>query len=399
MDGGRQAWITGVGLVSSLGDGAAAHHRRLIEERNFAPVIEAAAFAPYPVHPLVPLDFSRQIPKKSDLNQMGPWQRIGVHAAGLALADAGIAGNGELLDRTNIIVAAGNGERDCDLDGRLMAGPAVSLNNQLMTGLRPTLYLGELSNLLAGNIQLILHATGSSRTLKGEEIAGASAVEDAVRRIRGDQGDLFVVGGALNAERDDLLLNYELDANLWRHPHRGVWQRGVDGGGMVLGSMAAFLVIEARAHAEARGATPYARVADVVTDRSRRGQGQAESVARGLFARLDVHQTTGSLPVLSGASGCEPATSDERAFLAGLAQGGGDPAIRAYGSVIGHGVEAHLPAGIALAALALRAGHFYAPFDAAGDERAFEGPPSRILVTSFGHWRGEGLALVERVAA
>ena len=43
--------------------------------------------------------FDKQIPKKSDQRQMEPWQRIGVYAAGLALADAGIAGKPELLDR------------------------------------------------------------------------------------------------------------------------------------------------------------------------------------------------------------------------------------------------------------------------------------------------------------
>ncbi|MGL1710509.1 hypothetical protein ACSTJN_23455, partial [Vibrio parahaemolyticus] len=77
-------------------------------------------------------------------------------------------------------------------------------------------------NLLAGNIQIVLKATGSSRTFKGEEIAGVSAVENAVRRIGAGQGKLFLVGGALNAEREDLLLGYELGHNLWRGPFRSV---------------------------------------------------------------------------------------------------------------------------------------------------------------------------------
>ena len=35
---------------------------------------------------------------------METWQRVGVYAAGLALADAGIAGKADLLDRTDMIV-------------------------------------------------------------------------------------------------------------------------------------------------------------------------------------------------------------------------------------------------------------------------------------------------------
>ena len=49
------------------------------------------ALAPFVVHPLAPLDFDSQIPKKGDQRQMEPWQRIGTYAAGLAL-DAGVKG-------------------------------------------------------------------------------------------------------------------------------------------------------------------------------------------------------------------------------------------------------------------------------------------------------------------
>ena len=48
---------------------------------------------------------------------------------------------------------------------------------------------------------------------------------------------------------------------------------------MVLGSVGCFLVIESRAHAAARGATPIARIAAVATDRCRRQPGQATANA------------------------------------------------------------------------------------------------------------------------
>jgi 3-oxoacyl-[acyl-carrier-protein] synthase II len=101
------------------------------------------------------------------------------------------------------------------------------------------------------------------------------------------------------------------------------------------------------------------------------------------------------MPVLSGASGVEPITSEERSFLEGLTRAGLVSAVRAYGSRLGHAVEAHFPLGVALAALALHHGEFYPPFDS-GVESSFDGAPERILVTGLGHWRGEGLALLER---
>ena len=53
---------------------------------------------------------------------MEPWQRIGVYRPGLALADAGIAGKLELLDETDMIVAAAGGERDIPADSAILTG-------------------------------------------------------------------------------------------------------------------------------------------------------------------------------------------------------------------------------------------------------------------------------------
>ena len=53
-----------------------------------------------------------------------------------------------------------------------------------MSDLRPTLFLAQLSNLLAGNISIVHGVTGSSRTFMGEEAAGVDAVRIAAARIR-----------------------------------------------------------------------------------------------------------------------------------------------------------------------------------------------------------------------
>ncbi|MBU2581966.1 MAG: beta-ketoacyl-ACP synthase [Alphaproteobacteria bacterium] len=413
MASGREAWITGIGLVSSLGDGAVDHGLSL-RRVGGNPVVECESFSPNCVHPLVAFDVASQIHSKNDLRQMGRWQQIGVYAAGLALADADVAGRKELLDRIDIVAAAGNGERDPELDMRILEnrriwdaeedaiGPAI--NDALQTGLRPTLYLGELSNLLAGNIQIVHKVTGSSRTLKGEEMAGVSAVENAVRRIAAGQADIVLAGGALNAERQDLLLGYELGCNLWAHPYQPVWQRMEAGsGGVIPGSVGVFLVIEAREHALARGARGYAVVQSVASGRARRSQpGEIRDSLESLFDTLSQGLATGPLAVLSGASGVARATAEELAFLDSLDERHFAPVIRAYGSRLGHAVEAHFPLGIALAALALSQGRFFPPFDDAGDievESGEVGPLERVMVTGVGHWRGEGIAAVERIPA
>jgi 3-oxoacyl-[acyl-carrier-protein] synthase II len=52
---------------------------------------------------------------------------------------------------------------------------------------------------------------------------------------------------------------------------------------------------------------------------------------------------------------------------------------------------------VALATVALAHGSLFPPCDTSGLEKPMSGALSQVLVTGVGHWRGEGLALVERV--
>lgn len=396
----REAWITGVGIVSCLGEGADAHWQKLMAAH---PTADTATFAPFIVHPIAPINFDVQIPKKGDQRQMEAWQRIGTYAAGLALDSAGLKGKPEILSRMDMIVAAGGGERDLKVDSTILSGaphaqnPDAFLNEHLMSDLRPTLFLAQLSNLLAGNISIVHGVTGSSRTFMGEEASGVDAVRIALSRIAAGQSDIALVGGAHNGERPDLLMLYEFGGNNLKDRYAPVWERGKRGG-FALGSLGAFLVIEARDHAEKRGAKPLARLTAVLSDRSTRKAGTVTTTLGRLWDKLKDKVRTGHAAVISGATGAEPATGEERAFLAAH----GDLAVRATGSYLGHGLEPQFPMNVALATIALGHGSLFPPCDSTGLERPMSGDLSQglleqVLVTGVGHWRGEGLALVERV--
>jgi 3-oxoacyl-[acyl-carrier-protein] synthase II len=392
-DAPREAWITGIGIVSCLGEGADAHWQGLAERRI---KVDAETFAPYLVHPLAPLDLDKQIPKKGDQRQMEPWQRIGTYAAGLALADAGVKGNAELLARMDMIVAAGGGERDVAVDGAILtnkpkaANPEAFLNERLMSDLRPTLFLAQLSNLLAGNISIVHGVTGSSRTFMGEEAAGVDAVRIALARITAGQSELALVGGSHNGEREDLLLLYDSGGHMLRGAFQPVWERAK---GMVLGSLGAFLVLEARGHAEARNAKPLARLSGVLSERSSRTAGAIPAALARMWQRLVPPPVPAGIAVISGATGAQPATGEERAWLKTLP----DVPVRATSSTLGHGFEPQFAMNIALAALALGREKLFPAVDTAGVEREYEGPLERVVVTAVGHWRGEGMALIEAV--
>jgi 3-oxoacyl-[acyl-carrier-protein] synthase II len=392
-DAAREAWITGIGMVSCLGEGPDAHWRALGEK---PPQPDTTSHAPYIIHKLAPVEFDKQIPKKGDQRQMEPWQRIGTYAAGLALDSAGLKGNAELLSRTDMIVAAGGGERDIAADTAILSGlssadkPDEFLNERLMSDLRPTLFLAQLSNLLAGNISIVHGVTGSSRTFMGEESAGVDAIRIAVSRIGAGQSDIALVGGSHNAERPEQLMLYEFGGFALKGKFAPVWQREAHPG-FALASLGAFLIIESRAHADARGARRIARISAVHSDRSARKPGDVTAGLRRMWDKISGRLQPGKAAVISGASGAAPATAEERAFLAEHS----DIAVRATGTYLGHALEPQFPMNVALAAIAVSRGSLYPPVENSKAERPMQGPMTQAVITSVGHWRGEGLALVE----
>ena len=394
MAADRDALITGIGLISSLGEGIAAHWDALNQPGGFQPVLDTASFAPWPVHPMGHLDLDKQIPKRGDQRQMEAWQRFGTYAAGLALDSAGLKGNADLLAGMDMIVAAGGGERDYAVDEAILSAlpsaedPDVLLNQRLMSDLRPTLFLAQLSNLLAGNISIVHGVIGSSRTFMGEESSGTDAVRIACARIAAGQGDLFLVGGSFNAQRPDVLLLHEMGGILWKRAYAPLWSRQSAGGGMVLGSLGCFLVLESRMHAAARGAHPVARIAAIATDRCRRGPGEATAVAGRQLAGMRHNLQDGAAAVISGASGVAAPTMEEAAFLAQL-----NLPVRAVATAFGHSLEPSFLGSLALAAMAVQKGALFAPLEAA--ETPMAGVLCQALVTSWGLWRGEAMAVVD----
>lgn len=369
--------VTGTGIVSGQGEGVDAHLDALASGAT-APV-GTERYSGYPVHPVRPLEWDRQIPKKSDQRQMEPWQRLGCYAAGLALDAAGLKDDVALKARTQLIVAAGGGERDYEVDSQILTGlrdaasPGAYLNEHLMSDLRPTLFLAQLSNLLAGNVAIVHGVTGASRTFMGEEQAGIDALRIAAARIAAGQAEIILVGSSYNAERPDVMLTYELGRYYWNRPFVPVRERVAEGGGFILGSGAAFLVLESDEHARKRGATALAEIAPVAALRTRREPGGVGAAVAALWREIEPDEPE---VVLSAATGIAPATAEEHEALARLAPGA---RIHDLGDLLGHLMEAPAPAGAVIATGLVASG------------------AAREVVTScVGHRRGEGMV---RIAA
>jgi 3-oxoacyl-[acyl-carrier-protein] synthase II len=393
----RDVWITGIGIVSCLGEGGDVHSHALSAQGAKA---NATDHAPYVFFPLADIAFDKQIPKKSDQRQMALCQRIGTYAAGLALQSAGLKDDKARLARMDMVTTTTGGERDVAVDSAVLTemrgadDPARVLNQRLMSDLRPTFFLGQLPNLLAGNIAIVHGVTGSARTLLGEESAGIDAVKLAAARVASGQSELVLVGAACNGSRKDLLLHMVMSGHALAGELRPVFEREHNGGGMALGSIGAFLVLEQAQHARARGAQPIAKLTQVLSETAPSNDSARTAALESLWSALQPSLASSGVGIVSGASGAEPATAIERAFLNQL----GERPLRASGSHTGHGLQAQFPMNVGIAALLLQQGRLYPASDAFERRVQADDAVRQIVVTGVGRHYGEGLALLEAVS-
>jgi 3-oxoacyl-[acyl-carrier-protein] synthase II len=169
-----------------------------------------------------------------------------------------------------------------------------------------------------------------------------------------------------------------------------VWDRGPKGG-IAFATIGAFLMLESREHAQKRGARPRARILPVRSDRNLRRGNEAEASLRRQWEAIAPKVDQAHAGIISGAAGLEPATSAEMHVLKEI----GLP-VRNTGTYIGHGVDTQFMANLGIACAALGHGKLFAPAGS-GDFGNSPADLAQAVVTSVGNWRGEGLALLERV--
>ena len=90
----------------------------------------------------------------------------------------------------------------------------------------------------------------------------------------------------------------------------------------------------------------------------------------------------------------ERCVGEEAAFLSAH----GDVPVRAVGTSFGHLSEAQFPLALALASLSVSRGALVPPNDTSGRETEINMMPAQIVAVGVGHWRGEGMALIEAVS-
>ncbi len=252
----REVVITGLGIVSPIGQSAAEVLDHLLAVRSGISLWSAEGFTKTFPAGIVRGDFNDHFEKK-DLPYLDRITKMSVVAAEQAMADAGLpSGLGDLGPRAGVFAGTVSGGADTQtqwLRDHSAAGKQTARPFTLMAGMH---------NAPAAWISIRHRITGPVITHTSACASSGAAIGDAMRWIRAGDLDLAIAGGCeatLNAPVmgawDGLRALARPDAD---DVGRSCRPFSRNRSGLVLAEGAVFLMLESAEHAAARGAHAYA---------------------------------------------------------------------------------------------------------------------------------------------
>jgi 3-oxoacyl-[acyl-carrier-protein] synthase II len=255
----RSVVITGVGCVTPIGTGRAALWAGLRARRSA--VRGVTRFDPEPFASRVAAEIPDFHPAdhldRKQARRLDRFSQLAVASARLALQDAELAVERE--DRERIGAMMGSAL------GGVSFGEAQAevFRRDGIRAVDPALALAVFGGAASCNIAIAFGVTGPNATNAMSCASGTIAVGEAFRTIREDRADVMLAGGA-EAPLSPLCFGAFaiIRAMSTRNDDPATASRPFDRerDGFVMGEGAAVVVLEERAHAEARGARIYGEV-------------------------------------------------------------------------------------------------------------------------------------------
>lgn len=284
----RRVAVTGIGIVSPLGNTAADVTTSLLTGRSGIRHLDAAFSDRLTVRIAAPVDFhcaDRFEPPK--LRMLDRASQFALAATQDAIADASLTLHDDEKARSGVFIGTGMGGAQTTEHGY------HTIYAEQLNKLKPFSVLMAMNNAAASWIGIDYGITGPVLTFSNACSSSAVAIGEAARRIASGEADVMIAGGT--------------EAPLWLGPMKA-WEAlrtlapedaedpstsckpfAKNRGGMVLGEGAGIVVLESWERAVSRGATIYAELAgyglstDAVhlTRPSVEGQARAMALALG----------------------------------------------------------------------------------------------------------------------
>lgn len=255
----RRVVITGLGMVSPLGNTVADTWNAILNGKSGVETISAFDATPFTtqfsasVKGLVVGDY---FPEK-DARKMDPFIQYGMVAGIQAMQDAGIEVTDTLAPRFGAVIGSGIGGIGSIEDGTL------TVVNRGPRRLSPFFVPGSIINMIAGNLSIKYGLRGPNLAVTTACTTGTHAIGIAARSIQHGEADAMLAGGAEMATTPLGLGGFAAARALSTRnddPTKASrpWDKNRDG--FVLGDGAGILVLEEYEHAKARGAKIYAEL-------------------------------------------------------------------------------------------------------------------------------------------
>ena len=256
----RRVVVTGLGMITPVGNDVATTWRALTEGKSGAGPITKFDASNFPVRfacevkgfdPLRAMD--RKEAKRADL-----YTQYAVSAAVEAMADAGLSpGNGYDVDRTGVILGSGIGglksfEEQHDIYRE--RGPSK---------ISPFFIPMFIADIAAGIVSMRFNAKGPNYATVSACATSAHAIGDAFRTIQYGDADIMITGGSEATVTPMAIGGFaNMKALSERNESPATASRPFDAtrDGFVMGEGAGVVVLEELEHAKARGAKIYAEI-------------------------------------------------------------------------------------------------------------------------------------------
>jgi 3-oxoacyl-[acyl-carrier-protein] synthase II len=260
-DNRRRVVVTGMGMVTALGNDVPTTWAGLVAGRSGIRTIEA--FDPSRLDSQMAgevrgFDAGSLLDRK-EIRRTDRYAQLGLVAAAQALTQAGLPERfeGDLAERTGVILGTGLGGVGTLIDGfttNALRGP---------DRISPFMVPMGIPNVGAGQVAIQFGMTGPNFTTVSACATGGHAIGEASEIIRRGDADVMVAGGAEAAIYEAMVGGFaSMRALSTRNDDPAGASRPFDAGrdGFVIGEGAGVLVLEALEHAEARGAEVLAEL-------------------------------------------------------------------------------------------------------------------------------------------
>ncbi|MBQ6027148.1 MAG: beta-ketoacyl-ACP synthase [Alphaproteobacteria bacterium] len=255
----RRVVVTGMGLVSALGNDPDSAFNRLHTYKNTIREIEGLSaihglnsHLASLVHFSIPDHFNRKV-----LRTMGPVSVLAVYSAENALNDAGLLGDSVITNgRTGVAYGSSFGS----------AGPVADFFSMVKTNeignITSSSYIKIMPQTTAVNISLYFKTTGRLIPSGTACTSGSLAIGFAYENIKSGAQDIMIAGGAEEFDPTQVAVFDTLYATSTKNdtPDQTPSPFDANRDGLVIGCGAGTLILEEREHALARGAKIYAEL-------------------------------------------------------------------------------------------------------------------------------------------